>query len=208
MSSSVQGPIRLAHIITRFVYFLLILVWAVLFAIFLAQILFGLPETWSFSIDLPLKLDIAQPGVLSVGSEQYPVEISAVRGKVAMQDPPSFFIWMPALITLFCIVLAIFALWCFKGFMGHMVAGEFFHQRASLRLRQTAGWVVLAWFIQTTFTFWVAVWVQNHVSFNDVTVHTSFSWDLAWLAVALFLWIVSRILDHGRDLEDEQKLTI
>lgn len=208
MSVRVQGPIRLAHIITRVGYFILLLAWAILLLIFLAQVFFGLPETWKFTFDLPLTLDLGQTGVLSTGAAEYPVKINAVRGQVIMEDPPSIFIWLPSLVTLVYLALITLAVWYFKGFMNHMVAKEFFHKQASQRLRQTAGWLTLAWFIKTTTTFWASVWVQNHVAFNDVNIDSTFPWDLSWLAIALFLWMVSRILDHGRHLEEEQKLTI
>lgn len=97
---------------------------------------------------------------------------------------------------------------CFRTFMKMVVDGEIFHSKSIHTLRKAAFGLValeLLGIITEVVGHFV---VKNTFDLGEISNSMAISFPSTAVILALALWVLSHIFSKGKEMEDEQKLTV
>lgn len=199
--------LRLLYLLTRISYWGLIVITGIV--IFAGIIMLTL-DPQLMDLGFSSNLSSVEEVVFLKGDVNTPIEVTfsaaAIKIPVKHLDRLSMsYVLLLSLTWLGCVILiARF----FKIFMKKVLDGEIFDAESILLLNKAAlGLLVLEaiGFITATVGHF---YVQKYFELGDLEHKFSWSFPSSTLILALTLWALAHIFQKGKELEDEQKLTV
>jgi hypothetical protein len=199
--------LRLLYLLTKISYWgLIILIGIIVFAGIIMLTLDPELMELGFSSNLfHIEQVIYLKGDLNTPIE---VEFSADTIKVPVKylDRPTMtYVLLLSLLYLSCLL---FVIRYFKTFIRKVMDGQIFHSESIFLLKKAAlGLVImelLDWIAATVGYFYV----QRNFDLGDLESSFSLSFPSTTLIIALTLWVLAYIFQKGKEMEDEQKLTV
>ena len=203
-----DNALRFAYTLTQIAYGGYLVIGALVIAISLYQSLVGFGGNWQFGLDTPLKMNVDFSGTLTAGSTEWPVSVTEVTGEVQMISPPTQLIWLPALGAVVLVVLGFFVVRYFRQFIRLLYQKHFFDAEVPKALRKTALFLLVAWLWQTTLRFWLTWWLGHNLTLTGATLQQNYVYSFWLPGLALLFFVFAQVFEYGKQLEEEQKLTI
>ena len=199
--------IKLLYLLTRIFYWLLFVVIGIV--IFAGSIMITL-DPQQMELGFFTNLSLTQEVTFFESDPGFPVEVELSADVIEipvkyLDTPTKCFLLFMALLWLVCLL---FILRYVKQFLKKVTLGQTF-QSESIKLLKSAGisFIVLESIELLSATFG-HFYVKNKFDLGDLSYE--FSWEIlsSNLIMALTLWSLAHIFLKGKELEEEQKLTV
>lgn len=115
------------------------------------------------------------------------------------------YVLLPAILWLCCALVIVNYL---RSFMKKVMSGETFHSESIRLIKKAALGLVVIEFIDLVAAVTGHFYVQNHFDLGNLEHEFSWPFPSTALVLALTLWALAHIFQKGKELEDEQKLTV
>lgn len=199
--------LRLLYLLSKISYWGLIVVTAIV--VFAGIIMLTLdPQLMKlgFSSDLTQITEVVYLNT-SAGT---PVEVELVTDGIEvpvkhLDRPTMLYVLSTALAWLVCIT---FVVRYFKLFIKKALGGQTFHSESILLLQKAALGLIVLEAIDLTAAITGHFYVKDHFDLGGLAHTFSYPFPSTALLVSLTLWALVHIFKKGKELDDEQKLTI
>ncbi|MEL7529717.1 MAG: DUF2975 domain-containing protein [Bacteroidota bacterium] len=199
--------LRLLYLLTRISYWGLIVLIAI---VAFAGIIMLTLDPELMKLGLSSSLSITEEVVYLNGGKNIPVQVSfsAASIEVPVKHLDRLTTSYPLLIALMWLSCLMLIMRFFMHFMRRVLDGQTFHAESILLIKQAAwGFLILEAieFLAASIGYF---YVQQNFDLGDLEHAFSWSFPSTALILSLTLWALAHIFQKGKELEDEQKLTV
>ncbi len=144
------------------------------------------------------------------GENDIPVEVafSAESIEVPVKHLDRLTMCYPLLLALAWLVCIMFIMRYFKDFMRKALDGQTFHAESIQLIKQAALGLLVLEAINLLANIIGYFYVNHHFDLGGLEHEFSWSFPSTALILSLTLWALAHIFQKGKELEDEQKLTV
>lgn len=200
--------IRIIYILTSIVYYISALVCSLGTLLALVILLGFLNDDLQLHVDLPVEINVEEIGEAYYFGEKMDVQVVEAKARVHFIDTN------PKLARRLAIPLAIifpYLFWIvflFHRFIRNVREGRTFEIRNFKYLRMLAYSLIGLWFITVIYMQIFNYTVVNTFSFDTIELTNEHRWYEGVLLSGLFTLVLAHVFLKGRQLEEENELTI
>lgn len=200
--------IRIIYILTSIVYYISALVCSLGTLLALVILLGFLNDDLQLHVDLPVKINVEEVGEAYFAGERMDVQIVEAKARV------HFINTYPKLARRLAIPLTIifpYLFWIvflFHRFIRNVREGRTFEIRNFKYLRMLAYSLIGLWFITVIYMQIFNYTIVNTFSFETIELTNEERWYEGILLSGLFTLVLAHVFLKGRQLEEENELTI
>lgn len=200
--------IRIIYVLTSIVYYISILLCSLGVILSIVIMLGLIPKDLQLHVEMPVEVNFKEVGTMNYDSRIEEIEIVEAIGKVHfINTPPDLARWLA--IPLFIVFPALFwVVFLFHRFIRNVNEGRVFHKKNYILLRRLGYSLMVLWLIMVVY-----MQVFNHAlvsrfKFDLVEVTNNTRWFGGILVGGLFVLVLSQVFLKGKELEEENELTI
>ncbi len=204
-----ENPIsfRLLYLLTKISYWGLIVIIAIV--VFAGIIMLTL-DPQLMKLGFASNLSYIEDVVYLPAASGIPVEVEFSAGSIEvpvkhLDRPTMSYVLLLALMGLTCLTLIARY---FKTFMRKVLDGHTFDSESILLIKKAAWGLAILEAIDLIAGISGHYYVQRNFDLGDFENQFSFSFPSTTLILALTLWVLAHIFQKGKELEDDQKLTV
>ncbi|NQU54788.1 MAG: DUF2975 domain-containing protein [Bacteroidetes bacterium] len=200
--------IRIIYILTSIVYYISALVCSLGTLLALVILLGFLNDDLQLHVDLPVKINVEEVGEAYFAGERMDVQIVEAKARI------HFINTYPKLARRLAIPLTIifpYLFWIvflFHRFIRNVREGRTFEIRNFKYLRMLAYSLIGLWFITVIYMQIFNYTIVNTFSFETIELTNEERWYEGILLSGLFTLVLAHVFLKGRQLEEENELTI
>ncbi len=199
---------KVIFILNEIIFWLFSLV-AVLAIVFAMLVFTGVfKEDMQLHVHLPVAFDTEEVGFLMSNHTASDVQLVEAYGKLHLIDTPLHLARLIMIPILLVIGIGFFMLFIFRLFIRNVRKGLIFEIKNIKLLRILAFSLLGFWMFWRTYDWLVGVMLEKRLHFGTINVSTDTQGHNALLISALVLWVMTHIFIKGRQLQEEQSLTI
>jgi hypothetical protein len=204
-----QTPLsfKIIHIITSIIYYLSI---GTLFLGFILTILIltGYDDAIRFNILMPVEVSFKDVGQLTLSNSVFDVEIVEALGKIHILEYPPFFAKWVSMGLLLMVTAFYLLMRLFKKFINNVRRGTIFDVENIRLLKKLSYGLMGFWLFLILGSQFIKYTVVKNMTFVNLDLSGDDRNFIGILLLGLFIWVLSHIFIKGKELEEENKLTI
>lgn len=200
--------IRIIYWLTNFASVLYVFVSVLLLTLVVLQS-FGIWEdNINVNLELPLKLDILNEGMLNLKSEVLNVEIVEAQGKIHFIDTSaSLSKWLLPVMFITIAILG-YLIFTFRKFIVNVKHHVIFDQENVTLMKRLAYGLVGMWFVAVVYARVFYYVVASNMYIANVKISSEIPDYFGIFLAGLFTWMFAHIFKVGLDLQNDKELTI
>ncbi len=200
--------IRIIYILTSIIYYLTALI-SVLGTLLAFAILFGLIQNGlQLHVDMPVEMNFEEVGYAYFKGEKMEIEIVETIGKVHFIDTNPKLARRLAIPLLIVFPYLFWLVFLFHRFIRNVREGRTFAIRNIQLLRMLGYGLIGLWLIMVIYMQIFQYTIVSKFSFDMIEITDNERWYGGILLGGIFTLVLAHVFLKGRELEEENKLTI
>ncbi len=200
--------IRIIYILTSIIYYLTALI-SVLGTLLAFAILFGLLQNGlQLHVDMPVEMNFEEVGYAYFKGEKVEIEIVETIGKVHFIDTNPKLARRLAIPLLIVFPYLFWLVFLFHRFIRNVREGRTFAIRNIQLLRMLGYGLIGLWLIMVIYMQIFQYTIVSKFSFDMIEITDNERWYGGILLGGIFTLVLAHVFLKGRELEEENKLTI
>lgn len=205
----VSFSIRIIYILTSIIYYLAVLFCALGIIVSIALLFGFFHDEILLHVAVPMKVNIEEVGILQLFGQEMKVEIfKTINGQIHFIDTPPVLLRVYAILTLVCSSILFWVVYLFHRFIRNVREGKAF-EIINFKILRKLGYSLLGFWLFMIFYFKLINYtLANNIEFENIEVINDRKWFIGIFLGALFTLVLSQVFLKGRELEEENELTI
>lgn len=159
-------------------------------------------------VGLPVEFNVLETGTITGSDFVNNANMVEASGKIGFSNIPAHLRVLYGVFMIFVICILFFLFNTFRVFIKNVYKGIIFKKENILLLKRISYGLVVFWGFIVAYTTIQYFVLARHLKFDTIEFTGNLNYYPVILLVALFLWVLSHIFMHGKELEEESNLTI
>ncbi len=200
--------IRILYWLTNIVFWLMVLIAAVVFVANLVFLTDVDDVNFQLRIQMPVSFELVEEGIVSLSSVEHTVKIEKALGNVYLVETPFFLTKIMARAIFIVLLLGLFMMWRFKQLVTNLKNGLFFINANVLNIKQIAYGLLALWIITKVYMELMYHFFVKNLEFETIIIGSERLDNNYMVQLALLLWVMAHVFGKGIELRDYKDLTI
>jgi len=200
--------VRIIHVLSVIVFWLLIVITAASFVLNLFLQVGTIGHDFQLRIALPVTFDVEETGEVTLFNLTNGVRIEEATGQIHIVDTPVRFSKIVLRLVFAVLAIVLFMTWKFKMFITNIKNGMIFEADNINNLKHIAYGLLILWLITKIYLEVLYYTLVKYVEFESIVLGNDVSNKSDLLIIALLLWVLAHVFMKGVEMKNEQELTI